>query len=419
MKSILNYSKLAIATLITSSVFVACSDEITENSVDIPYATNTSNIRSAGEAVDLGLASGTKWASKNIGATSESDNGILFVWGDVTGTQLNPISTTTYTDVVEATSVSVLFDMYKSAEEKVGYICDTTNISKINEPMLIDLTFIGDTIGLDSLAKAKIDAQKKEKINSFVKAKLDFMKNANPGFLEATLTNEKFVLIVDWDGSKFIERLPELKTERDSLDYYKKFEYASTSNLVIDAIGSTEVKYFESPLANTYSEVKDEFGVVMRKDYIGGDISDVPVYSIIADAKYDAATANWGEGWKMPTTEQIRELIDSCKWEFTGTGYRVSSKKNNNSIFLPAAGYRYGDKWYGNGNAGYYATGEIFGIYHFPSMAEQANDGKGAINGNEDMPNMLIFQHGKFDNSINIYSNLSTSYGFSIRPVAK
>ena len=52
-------------------------------------------------------------------------------------------------------------------------------------------------------------------------------------------------------------------------------------------------------------------------------------------------------------------------------------------------------------------------------MAEQANDGKGAINGNEDMPNMLIFQHGKFDNSINIYSNLSTSYGFSIRPVAK
>ena len=419
MKSFLNYSKLAIATLITSSVFIACSDEITENSVDIPYAANVGNIRSAGEAVDLGLASGTKWASKNIGATSESDNGILFVWGDVTGTLLNPTSTTTYTDVVEATSLSALFDMYKSTEQKVGYICDTTNIAKINEPKLIDLTFIGDTTKLDSLAKANIDTQKKEKINSFVKAKLDLMKEAHPGFLEATLTNEKFVLIMDWDGSKFVERIPSQKTERDTLDYYKKFEYASSSDLVINKIGSTEVKYFESPLASSYSEVKDEFDVVMRKDYIGGDISDVPVYSIIADAKYDAATANWGEGWKMPTTEQIRELIDSCKWEFTGTGYRVSSKVNNNSIFLPAAGYRYGDKWYGNGNAGYYATGEIFGIYHFPSMAEQANDGKGAINGNEDMPNMLIFQHGKFDNSINIYSNLSTSYGFSIRPVAK
>ena len=62
MKSFLNYSKLAIATLITSSVFIACSDEITENSVDIQYTANTSNIKSAGQAVDLGLPSGTMWA---------------------------------------------------------------------------------------------------------------------------------------------------------------------------------------------------------------------------------------------------------------------------------------------------------------------------------------------------------------------
>ena len=420
MKSFLNYSKLAIAMLITSSVFVACSDEITENSVDIQYTANTSNIKSAGQAVDLGLPSGTKWANMNVGATSESDNGILFVWGDITGTQLLASTPTSYLDVTSATSVSDLFDLYKGAEVKVGTICDTTNITKIVEPKLIDLTFIGDTTQLDSAAKAQIDVQKMETIIAFVKNKLDFVKASTSGFLEATLTNEDFALIIDWDGSQFVERFTSQKTALDTLDYFKKFEYASVSTLVIDKMGSTDVNYYESPKANNYDEIKDQFGVVMRKDFKGGDISNIPAYSIVSDANHDPATANWGINWSMPTAEQFKELLDNCDWEFTGTGYKVTSKKegNNNSIFLPAAGYRYGEKWYGNGNAGYYATGEILGTYHFPSMADQVSGSKGAVNGNENMPNMLIFQHGQY-NSLGIYNNLSSSYGVSIRPVTK
>ena len=419
MKSFLNYSKLAIAMLITSSVFVACSDEITENSVDIHYTANTSNIKNAGQAVDMGFPSGTKWANMNVGATSESDNGILFVWGDITGNQLKATTPTSYLDVTTATPVSKLFDLYKNADSKVGTICDTTNISKIAEPRLIDLTFIpSDTTQLDSLSKATIDAQKMETITSFVKNKLNFVKTSNTGFLEATLTNEEFTLIIDWDGSKFTERFPKQNSAKDTLDYFKKFEYASISTLVIDKMGSTDVSYFEAPKANNYDEIKDQFGVVMRKDYKGGDISNVPAYSIIADADHDPATANWGNNWCMPTAEQFQELVDSCTWEFTGSGYKLISRCNGNSIYLPAAGYRFGDKWYGNGNAGYYATGEIYGTYHFPSMAEQNSGSKGVVNGNENMPNMLIFQHGQY-NSLGIYNNLSSSYGVSIRPVTK
>ena len=59
MKKIMNFSKLAISTLIVSSVFVACSEEITENTVDTPYTANASNIKTAGTAVDLGLPSGS------------------------------------------------------------------------------------------------------------------------------------------------------------------------------------------------------------------------------------------------------------------------------------------------------------------------------------------------------------------------
>ena len=420
MKRFLNYSKLAIAMLITSSVFVACSDEITENSVDIHYTANTSNIKSAGQAVDLGLPSGTKWANMNVGATSESDNGILFVWGDITGSQMNATTPTSYLDVKAQTSLDDLFDLYKGADVKVGTICDTTNISKIVEPKLIDLSFIGDTTQLDSLSRATIDAQKMQTIISFVKNKINNAMTAESGFLEATLTNEDFTLIVNWDGSKFIERFPSQSSAKDTLDYFKKFEYANTSTFSIDEIGSTEVNFYESPKANSYTEIKDQLGVVSRKDYNGGDISNIPVYSIVADAEHDPATANWGNNWSMPTAEQFQELLDNCNWEFVGNGYKVSSKVegNNNSIFLPAAGYRFGEKWYGNGNAGYYATGDILGTYHFPSMAEQNNGSKGAVNGNENMPNMLIFQHGQY-NSLGIYDNLSSSYGVSIRPVTK
>ena len=44
----------------------------------------------------------------------------------------------------------------------------------------------------------------------------------------------------------------------------------------------------------------------------------------------------------MPTKEQWMELVNECKWTWTGMGYRVTGV-NNNSIVLPAAGWRYCD----------------------------------------------------------------------------
>ena len=64
---------------------------------------------------------------------------------------------------------------------------------------------------------------------------------------------------------------------------------------------------------------------------------------ISGNATYDAARANWGGGWRMPTMAEFMELIDNCtcrKEELNGvSGYRVTGP-NGNSIFFPAAGYR-------------------------------------------------------------------------------
>lgn len=58
----------------------------------------------------------------------------------------------------------------------------------------------------------------------------------------------------------------------------------------------------------------------------------------------DAAHANWGGSWRMPTKAERDELLEQCTWTWTTqngvNGYKVTSKKNGNSIFLPAAGFR-------------------------------------------------------------------------------
>ena len=80
---------------------------------------------------------------------------------------------------------------------------------------------------------------------------------------------------------------------------------------------------------------------------------DKNIGEICGDSEYDAARRNWGDSWRMPTKAELRELFNNCTWTWTTqgghNGYRVTSKKNGNSIFLPAAGYRDGSSLYHRG----------------------------------------------------------------------
>ena len=71
----------------------------------------------------------------------------------------------------------------------------------------------------------------------------------------------------------------------------------------------------------------------------------VDLDNIYGNPKYDAASANWGGSWRMPTKNEMQELINNCTWTWTTqngvNGYLVTGK-NNNSIFLPASGYKGG-----------------------------------------------------------------------------
>ncbi len=61
------------------------------------------------------------------------------------------------------------------------------------------------------------------------------------------------------------------------------------------------------------------------------------------EAADDAATQKLGSPWRMPTYAEFKELLVNCTYTWTTqdgvNGLEVKSKKNGNSIFLPAAGY--------------------------------------------------------------------------------
>ena len=86
-----------------------------------------------------------------------------------------------------------------------------------------------------------------------------------------------------------------------------------------------------------------------------------PSVSENLNLEQDAARANLGGNWRMPTKRQFTELIGNCDvtWtdDYNGTGIKgcvFTSKVNGNSVFLPTTGYCSGSSVYSVGSYGGY-----------------------------------------------------------------
>lgn len=133
---------------------------------------------------------------------------------------------------------------------------------------------------------------------------------------------------------------------------------------------------------------------------------DTPDGKTTLDPEDDAATANWGGDWRMPTLAELVELNNTKSnttdytWEWTEVdghnGWKITSKKSGtsgNSIFLPAAGLREGTSSSGLGSFGYYLSSTLY----------------------EDHPARAWFLY--FTSfALNCFY-LDRYYGFSVRPV--
>ena len=80
----------------------------------------------------------------------------------------------------------------------------------------------------------------------------------------------------------------------------------------------------------------------------------------------DAATANWGSKWQMPSDAQCAELINEKYTKTTWTtlngvsGSMIVSKSNGKWIFLPAAGYRYDESLCNAGSNSHYWSRSLY-----------------------------------------------------------
>ncbi len=116
---------------------------------------------------------------------------------------------------------------------------------------------------------------------------------------------------------------------------------------------------------------EDEFGMIVEDDYITKYNTDSKYGTVdnktTLEPEDDAARANWGGDWRMPTKAEQDELRRECTWTWiTGknsagndvAGYKITGP-NGNSIFLPAAGYRNGSSLYNAGAGGHYRSSSL------------------------------------------------------------
>ena len=82
----------------------------------------------------------------------------------------------------------------------------------------------------------------------------------------------------------------------------------------------------------------------------------------ILELSDDAANANWGGDWRMPTKAELEELRTECTWTWITekgvNGYTVTGP-NGNSIFLPATGNWYDYFLYDAGSNGNYWSSSL------------------------------------------------------------
>lgn len=117
--------------------------------------------------------------------------------------------------------------------------------------------------------------------------------------------------------------------------------------------------------------------------------------SDISGTEYDIASDKWGNGWRIPTKEEMEELIDNCDitWQNWCQCWEFTSRINGNSIKLPYASVR-------NGKSTFYDE-----CGYWTSTLDRAYMGAYAL--------YALKSGGDIDN----INHFKRSYGLQIRPV--
>ncbi len=357
------------------------------------------------ESIDLGLPSGTLWASCNVGASSPEEYGDYFAWGETTvkgdySWQTYQWCNGTYesmsTDCVDSIELSQQYDValakwgdqwrmptvadfkelatectwtWTTQNGVKGYEVKGTNGNCIFLPAAgcrrdgttlhggytgcyWSTTLYGDDTQHAHLLYFNDDSYS-YKFRNFrvdgrsVRPVTGGGYKFDPNFYSGEINGYKYVdlgLSVKWATYNVGANTPE-----DYGDYFAWGEvetkeiYNWTTYKWGSGIANSVTKYVNNPQYATYD----------NKTTL--DFSD------------DVAHVKWGNRWRMPTQSEVEELINSkiCTWKqitYKGVNCQLVTGPNGNSIVLPAAGYRYNltiDTPSGCGSHGYYWSASL------------------------------------------------------------
>lgn len=347
--------------------------------------------------VDLGLPSGNLWAECNLGASSPEAYGDYYAWGEVEPKQVYTNSTHKW---YKEGAPSLGFTKYNNEDGKLSLEDeDDAVIQKLGNgwrtPTLADFreltnqkyTTIEKTT-LNGVAGYKITSKKNKK-SIFIP--FAGFKNDKPQTRE--ISSDQTVAVCMTNQRRIDNQVFNCWTfafELDRIRRYGKRRYDGISirpvkgpgvpvpNDCVDLglasgllwakynIGTTEPTQLGNYYAWGETSPKKKYYSDNYKYFIwkGYDLKRITKYNeedgkTVLDLEDDAARANLGVGYRIPTKADWEELLEDCKWEAVTATLPIeldpSQKKgiarwkvtgpNGNSIVLPMTGGFKADGW--------------------------------------------------------------------------
>jgi hypothetical protein len=336
--------------------------------------------------IDLGLPSGTKWACCNLGAKNPEDCGGHFAWGETKSKknhsfnnyskQLLDIETDIAGTRYDAATVNWGDSWQMPTIEQCDELINHCRIYPIRQNnVLKGIKFKGSNDNFIIIPAAGLysDHLQTNKDEVYVWTSTPHKKYPGNAYRLRTWRSSRDAVRTSytermWGHSiRPVYRNASLTTK---LQASAQLTSCSDNNHphMIDLGLPSGTKW---ACCNVGAQKPEDYGnyfawgeTQQKKDYKwetyahGSSATKVTnIGSDIAGTDYDAATANWGAPWRMPSLKQVNELKEKCTSVRTIQNGVMGMKftgPNGGTIFLPSAGKRFGGNSFDVGEIGNY-----------------------------------------------------------------
>ena len=358
--------------------------------------------------VDLGLPSGTLWATRNVGASSPEDYGDYFAWGETTPKDYYDWSTYKWCNGSQNTMTKFCT---KSSYGDNGFVDNKTELDPEDDAAYVNWGSSWRMPTLEQFEELYDNCTSEWTTRNGVKGCLVTGPNGNTMFLPAAGSRWYDSLDDGSNGTYWSRTLHSSGPYGTGSLYFSSgywywdCVYARSDGLTVRAVrvsqeehewvdlglpsgtlwatcnvgadspedygdyfawGETEPKvvYNFSSYKWYKEDYRDEYGNLHYGGYTKYTSGNESYNGFVdnkmeLDLEDDAAYVNWGASWRMPTMEQFDELCMNCTWEWTTRNGVVCvslTGPNGNTLFLPAAGYRFDVSLYLAGSDAIYWT---------------------------------------------------------------